>query len=81
MAEVLALAVLHKGKVAGALVTENAQEYARDDDQRIGGKTVGALHIAIGKEAPENEGGTVHQKNGFPVEAKAGLERHGDPLG
>ena len=69
--EILALAVLDESEIPGPLLAQDAQEHAGHHHQGVGGKTVGALHIFIGKKSPVNKGGTVHQKNGISGKAQA----------
>ena len=40
----------------------------------VGGKAVGAGHVLVGVETPENKGGTIHDVQGFRIEAEAGSQ-------
>ena len=77
--EVGALAVLHEGEIAGALLAQDAQQHAADHHQGIGGEAVGTLHVPVGKKAAIDEGRAIHEKDGLCGKPEALFQRHGNP--
>ena len=64
VAEILAVAVLEKGKPAGPFLAQDAQQDAGDHGQGAGRKAVGALQRAVRIKASVQIGCAVHEEDG-----------------